>query len=80
VCFNFCIFIWMFCFFFTYVFVQAVCGCSCSRSPINTKMFCLDFEFLILGLKGIWFCFRLNYFFLLFEENTIKSEARSFFS
>lgn len=45
---------------------------------MNTKLFRLDFNLLILGLENIWICFGLNYFFLLFEENTINAEARSF--
>lgn len=57
--------------------MKADCGCSCSRSPINTNIFCLDFELLISGLKDIWIRFGLNYFFLLFEGNTIKAETRS---
>lgn len=58
--------------------MKADCGCSCSRSPINTKIFCLDFELLISELKDIWVRFSLNYSFLLYEGNTIKAETRSF--
>lgn len=58
--------------------MEAGCGCSRSRPPINTKIFCLYFELLIPGLKDIWIRFGLNYFFLLFEGNTIKAETRSF--
>lgn len=73
--FNCCILIWI---FFPCVFVKADFGFSCSRSPINTKIFCLDFKLLISRLKDIWIRFGLNYFFLLFEGNTIKAETRSF--
>lgn len=58
--------------------MKADCSCSCSRLPISIKMFCLDFELLISGLKDVWISFGLNYFFLLLEGNKIKAETRSF--